>query len=184
MHRRGGTCYGSRMAKLNLHKLSKTELKIPGADRWYVRAEDPAVSVMTDFREHSSVTVPEGASIDAALDHMKHTGVRCAFVIDEERRVVVALITAYEIMSEQPMRHMQASGTPRSQVLVRDLMLRVADWRAVEFEALAAATVASIERVFEETGLTHLPVVETSVKGETIIRGVLSAAKVRRLLAR
>jgi len=172
------------MPKLELHRLSKTELKIPGADRWYVRREDPAVSVMTDFREHSSVTVGETASIDAALEHMKHTGVRCAFVIDEERRLVVGLVTAYEIMSEKPMRHMQALGIPRSQVLVRDLMLRIAEWRAVEFGALAGATVASIERVFDETALTHVPVVETSVKGETIIRGVLSAAKVRRLLAR
>jgi CBS domain-containing protein len=172
------------MPKLTLHKLAKTELKIPGADRWTVRPDDPAVSVMTDFREHSSVTVAETATIDAALEHMKHTGVRCAFVVDEERRVVVGLITAYEIMSEKPMRHMQALGTPRSQVLVRDLIVRIADWRAVEFAALAAATVASVERVFDETGLTHLPVVETNAKGETIIRGVLSAAKIKRLLLR
>jgi hypothetical protein len=87
-------------------------------------------------------------------------------------------------MSEKPMRHMQALGTPRSQVLVRDLIVRIADWHAVEFAALAAATVASVERVFDETGLTHLPVVETNLKGETIIRGVLSAAKVKRLLLR
>lgn len=172
------------MPNLSLHKLSKTELRIPGSDRWYVRAEDPAVTVMTDFREHSSVTVAEAATIDAALEHMKHTGVRCAFVVDEDRRVVVGLVTAYEIMSENPMRHMHALGTPRSQVLVRDLMSRVADWRTLDFEALTGATVASLTRIFQETGLTHLPVTETNVKGEVIIRGVLSAAKIKRLLTR
>jgi CBS domain containing-hemolysin-like protein len=170
------------MLKLSLHRLNQTELRIPGADRWYIRAQDPAVSVMTDFREHSSVTVAENATIDAALDHMKHAGVRCAFVIDKERRVVLGLVTAYEIMGEKPMRHMQALGMPRSQVLVRDLMVRVADWHTLNFENLNGATVASLNQILEETGHTHLPVTETSVKGEVVIRGVFSAAKIRRLL--
>jgi predicted Zn-dependent protease len=47
------------MLKLTLTPLSATILQIPGADRWYANPSDPALSVMTDFRERSSVTVPE-----------------------------------------------------------------------------------------------------------------------------
>jgi len=49
---------------------------------------------------------------------MRHTGVRCAFAIDETLRVVVGMITAYDIMGEKPMRRMRASDVTRDHVLV------------------------------------------------------------------
>ncbi|HZT56336.1 MAG TPA: CBS domain-containing protein, partial [Burkholderiaceae bacterium] len=115
------------MPRLTLSTLNASALQIPGADRWYANPEDPALSVMTDFRERSSVTVSETLSIDAALEHMKHTGVRCAFAVDEAQRLVVGLITAYDIMGEKPMRLMQATSTARSHLLVKDLMTRLPD---------------------------------------------------------
>ncbi|MCK7495346.1 MAG: CBS domain-containing protein [Comamonadaceae bacterium] len=76
------------------------------------------------------MTVAETATMDAALEHMKHNGVRCAFAIDDARRVVVGLVTAYDIMSEIPMRHMQSTASPRQEVLVRDIMQGIAEWRS------------------------------------------------------
>jgi CBS domain-containing protein len=139
---------------------------------------------MTDFRERASVTVSETATIDAALEHMKHNGVRCAFAIDEARRAVAGLITAYDIMSEKPMRHMQAMASPRREVLVRDIMHGVPDWLVVDIKDVEQATVASVSRLFDETRLTHIPVTETGEHGEQRLRGLLSGARVRRLLAR
>ena len=120
------------MTKLSLRALSSRGLHIPGADPWHAAPDDPALTVMTDFRERASVTVAETATIDAALEHMKHNGVRCAFAIDETRRAVVGLITAYDIMSEKPMRHMQAAAIPRREVHVRDVMHSVGDWQVLE----------------------------------------------------
>jgi hypothetical protein len=57
-------------------------LQIPGADPWHASPLDPALSVMTDFRERPSVTVSELSSIDAALEHMKRAGVRSASATD------------------------------------------------------------------------------------------------------
>jgi len=130
------------------------------------------------------VTVAETDTIDTALDHMKHNGVRCAFAIDEARRAVVGLITAYDIMSEKPMRYMQSTESPRRAVLVRDIMQSIPDWRVADIKDIEQTTVASVSRVFDETGLTHIPVMETSERGEQRLRGLLSAAKVRRLLSR
>jgi CBS domain-containing protein len=171
------------MPTLTLGAVSSRSLHIPGADPWHAAPGDPALSVMTDFRERASVTVAETATIDAALEHMKHTGVRCAFVIDESRRVVVGLITAYDIMSEKPMRHMQAMASPRREVHVRDVMHAISDWRVLDIKTIERATVASVARLFDETGLTHVPVMETSEAGEQRLRGLLSGAKVKRLLA-
>jgi CBS domain-containing protein len=130
------------------------------------------------------VTVSETSTIDAALEHMKHNGVRCAFAIDEARRVVVGLITAYDIMSEKPMRHMQTMASPRREVQVRDIMHNVAEWLVVDIRDIEQATVASVSRLFDATRLTHIPVMETGEHGEQRLRGLLSGAKVTRLLSR
>jgi CBS domain-containing protein len=172
------------MPKLSLVPLSTKTLQIAGADRWYAKPGDPALSVMTDFRERSSVTVPETLSIDSALEHMKHTGVRCAFAIDESQRLVVGLITAYDIMGEKPMRHMRLTSTPRAQVLVKDLMVRLNDWRVAQVKQVERHTVADVAHLFDETLVTHIVVVESDDSGVERLRGILSAAKVRRLLSK
>jgi CBS domain-containing protein len=170
------------MTMLSLHSLSRQSLHIPGAEPWHAAPNDPALSVMTDFRERASVTISETATIDAALEHMKHNGVRCAFAVDEARRIVVGLITAYDILSEKPMRHMQAMASPRRDVQVRDVMHAVNDWKILDVKDLEQTTVASVSRLFELTRLTHIPVMETGELGEQRLRGLLSGAKVRRLL--
>lgn len=172
------------MVALALRHAEQSELPIPGADPWYVAPEDPALSVMTDFLVTASVTVSQSAPIDEALEHMRHTGVRCAFAIDEGRRSVVGLVTAYDIMGEQPMRHMQAASMPRRDVLVWHLMRRTADWVVLGYDDVARASVVEVARLFDDLGLTHLPVMATAEDGSRRLRGLLSAAKIRRLLQR
>ena len=169
------------MATLTLRSIQNSTLPIPGSDPWHAKADDPALRVMTDFRERHSITVTDTMPIDAALEHMKHTGVRCAFAIDDDRHTVVGLITAYDIMSEKPT---QVPHTKRQDVLVRDLMQRISDWRVLHVKDLERATVGSVARVFEDTGLTHIPAVETDATGMVRLRGLLSSAKVKKLLAR
>jgi CBS domain-containing protein len=137
---------------------------------------------MTDFRERTSVTVATTAPIDAALEHMKHTGVRCAFAVDESQQRVVGLITAYDILSEKPMHVMQSTGNPRQEVLVQDLMQRIVEWRVLEVKDVEQATVAQVSRMFEGTRLTHIPVMETTPQGERRLRGLFSAVRLKRLL--
>jgi CBS domain-containing protein len=169
------------MPNLTLRTINAHTLQIPGMDPWHANAGDPAVSVMTNFREHHSVTVADTMPIDAALEHMKHTGVRCAFAVDEDRKAVVGLVTAYDIMSEKPV---QAAHTKRQDILVKDIMQRISDWRVVHIGDLERATVASVARLFDETRLTHIPVTETDASGHVKVRGLLSSAKVKRLLTR
>ncbi len=169
------------MPTLSLRRITDTEFQIPGADPWYADRQDPALTVMTDFRERSSVTVSDAAAVDVALEHMRHNGVRCAFAVDEPRRTVVGLTTAYDIMGEKAM---QSAHTPRREVLVRDIMLKIAEWRVLTVVDLENATVGSLERLFDKSGLTHIPVME-AIDGEKYrLRGLLSAAKTRRLLSR
>ncbi len=172
------------MAGLRLRNVKHVELPIPGADPWFAAPTDPALTVMTDFRERASVTVSDSATVDAALEHMKHAGVRSAFVIHAQRRVVVGLVTAYDIMGDKPVRHMQDQQVPRKDVHVRDIMTPLKDVPSVDIRDVESATVADVARLFDAPDLTHLVVTEPDEHGPVRLRGLLSAARVRRLLAR
>jgi CBS domain-containing protein len=169
------------MPALSLITLTATDLPTPGADPWFAKAEDPAITVMTDFRERASVTVRESDTIDAALEHMKHTGVRCAFVTNAAHRVV-GLITAYDILGESPLRHMQSVAAQRHEVVVKDIAVKISDWRVADVRDLERTTVDAVRRIFDDSRLTHIPVMEPTQNGPRL-RGLLSAAKIRRLLA-
>lgn len=169
---------------LPLKILPVETLSIPGHDRWYADETDPALSVMTDFRERPSVVVAASAPIDEALEHMKHTGVRCAFVVDETSNVVVGMITAYDVSGERPMQIMLSADTPRSGIRVRDLMQPIREWRVADVRDLEGASVGDVARLFAESGRTHIAVMESMGTSEPRLRGLLSAAKVRRLLSR
>ncbi len=172
------------MTALTLKAVDSTSLPIPGTDPWHAAASDPALTVMTDFRERTSISVSQDATIDEALEHMRHTGVRCAFATDAARGVVVGLITAYDIGSEKPMRLMQSAATPRRELLVREIMQPIREWQVVDIGEVEKATVGQTLRMFDDSRLTHVPVMETGPGGEPRLRGLLSAARVRRLLSR
>jgi CBS domain-containing protein len=172
------------MSIVSLTVVTNTSLRIPGLEPWYADPQDPALTVMTDFRERASVTVPHTAVIDEALEHMRHTGVRCAFAVDERKFVVVGLITAYDITGEKPMQYIQSCAIPRREVLVRDIMQEIANCRVADIKQLEMATVVAVSNMFARNRLTHVPVMETTETGEQRLRGLLSAAKVRRLLSR
>jgi CBS domain-containing protein len=171
------------MSNLTLRTTSDGDLHIPGVDPWHVSPNDPALSVMTDFHERASVTVPDTATIDEAIEHMKHNGVRCAFAIDEAGGLVVGLITSYDIMGDKPLRYMQATGRPRHAVRVRKIMQAVADWRVLDIKDIEQATVADVSELFDVTRLTHIPVMEIGERGAQRLRGLLSGSKLRRLLS-
>ncbi|MBS0393515.1 MAG: CBS domain-containing protein [Proteobacteria bacterium] len=170
------------MHRVSLSRLPLSSLPIPGTAPWHLRATDPAQLSMTDFRDRPSVTVDAGMAIDAALEHMRHAGVRSAFVTDAAGSRVVGLITAYDLIGERPLRHMRLVGIARQDVAVRDLMTPVVDWQVTSMREVEESTMADLADLFERTGLTHLPVIERAADGSTAVRGLFSAAKVNRLL--
>jgi hypothetical protein len=68
-------------------------------------------------------------------------------------------------------------------VLVRDIMQEISELRVADFKQIERATVADVFKLFTQRRLTHVPVMETGEAGEQRLRGLLSAAKVKRLLS-
>jgi CBS-domain-containing membrane protein len=167
---------------LRLKAMQADYLPVPGVEPWHVHASDPALSVMIDYRSRASVTVAETASLDEALAHMKHTGVRCAFVVDDRKTTVLGMLTAYDIMGEKPQQQMHFSGIARDDLRVKDVMQKIKDWRVVTIEDIEQSTVGEIFDLFNKADVTHLPVMERIASDEQRLRGLLSFAKVKRLL--
>ena len=168
------------MGKLELVSL-RGELAPPQTGAWRVSLSDPARSAMTDFNEHAIVSVRAEQQVDAALDHMRHAGVRSAFVLDEARTRVLGLLTAYDVMGEKPLRHAQEMGTAREQVIVADIMEPTAQWSVLVLADVERATVAAVLEAFKRCRRTHLPVVADESGGRSRLRGVFSSAKLLRL---
>jgi CBS domain-containing protein len=168
---------------LKLKSIQSNNLPVPGVEPWYVREEDPALSVMIDYRSRPSVTLSENSPLDEALQHMKHAGVRCAFVVDKKNKAVAGMLTAYDISGEKPQQYMRLAGVVHDDVQVKDIMHKIGDWRVADIKDIERSTVGDVLKVFKDAGVTHLPVMETTDINEQRLRGLLSFAKVKRLLA-
>jgi CBS domain-containing protein len=170
---------------LTLYPL-QTELAAPDSGAWHVGLADPARSVMTDFHVKGMVSVPHTMQVDEALELMKHAGVRSAFVVEAGRPVILGLVTAYDIMGEKPIRHIQQVGGSREGVQVADVMDRAGGWELARLEDVERAHVSAVLDTFARIGRTHLAVVDHGsdpAKGPRL-RGLFSAAKLLRLTER
>lgn len=171
-------------AVLTLKSVDCASLPIPGADPWYACEGDQAMSVMIDFRSRPSVTVSEDETIDEALKHLKHAGVRCAFVIDEKKRAVLGMLTAHDILGEKPQQYVHFAGGSLGDVRVRDIMQDISGWRVADVKDIEQSTVGDVLKIFHATGVTHLPVMETTERNDQRLRGLFSFAKIKRLLVK
>ena len=144
-----------RTRVLPLRFLRTPTAVVPELEPWLADPEDAALSVMTDFRTHPSVSVAEDAKVDHALKQLKLTGVRAAFVAGEKCYVIVGLITVNDLCGDKLAETMRLTGLRRRQVLVRDVM----------------------------EPIQHCRVVETDAAGRQRLRGMLSYARVKRVLA-
>jgi CBS-domain-containing membrane protein len=149
-----------------------------------VSMDAPAYAVMTRMDCANIVTVQRGATIDAALAHMKLAGVRSAFVVNDVREVS-GFITTYDIASEKPLRFLQSLDCSlhtcsRSDVHVEDIMEPIHQTLVVDVRELERRQVRDVILAFRLIGRTHIPVVEWVSPQQDRLCGMLSAADVGR----
>jgi len=167
----------------------KGRLLMPGSrtDYAYLSPTDPAVQAMTDFRNGLMITTPASTSIELALQQMKLSGVRFAFVVDE-RGALVGSVTSYDIQGEKPIRYMQSldrsltTGAWRD-VTVEDIMEPVAEWQVLDHLAVARLTIGDVASLMSDADRRYLVVVEPMKDSEAQqVRGLFSGARVQMLL--
>lgn len=148
-----------------------------------VRADSPAVEVMTDLTEHDAVTIAAGVSVDEANHVMIRHRVRSLFVVSDEQ-TVIGIITATDVLGERPVQIAQERELRHSEVLVHQVMTPAAQLEVIELQDVLQARVGDIVETLRHSGRQHALVVE-SVNGATpahTVRGIFSLTQIARQL--
>lgn len=149
-----------------------------------VTLASPALNVMTDLALVRAATVDPDTLLDKAEQTMIRQGVRSLFVVSDFP-CVAGLVTAADVMGEKPMRQVTQRNIQRQDLRVADVMTRLSELDALDYDELKSANVADVISAFKKVGHTHFLVVQSATTlGPARIRGVISITQVERQLGR
>lgn len=146
-----------------------------------VTLEDPAVSVMTDLKRVSVVTVRAKTPMEKAHAKMVRYCVRTLLVLDETDKVL-GFLTTTDILGEKPMRFLQHHGGTHADILVRDIMTPQRELEVLNMADITAAKVGHIMATLKAAGRQHALVVANNANGTQAVCGIFSATQIARQL--
>lgn len=138
----------------------------------------PAIEAMTDLRKVPASAVATDRTIEDCNALMKARGIRLLFVEDAQRRVL-GVITATDLLGEEPVRFMQERGLRRHEILASDLMTPASALEALDLGAVAGAQVGHVVATLKAAGRQHTFVTD---EGGRRICGLFSATHIARRL--
>lgn len=147
-----------------------------------VRAESPAIGVMTDFRQISVATIHPDATLAQANQTMISRSVRLLLVVDRDDEVA-GLITSRDTQGEKLVKVVEERRVKHSDLLVRDLMCPRDDIDLIDTADVLRATVGDVVTTLRQLKRQHALVGERDpASGQILIRGVFSATQIGRQL--
>jgi CBS domain-containing protein len=145
--------------------------------------DDPAISVMTDFKEIVPVTIEPHFRIDAALRKMKVAGVRLLLVPDVEDNII-GIITATDILGDLPLKKGQELEMPHHDLHVAMIMTPLDRVLAVDMVTVRDARVGHIISTLRRHERQHMLVVEIDrLTQQHMIRGLFSTSQISKLVS-
>jgi CBS domain-containing protein len=159
-----------------------TSCHTPASGVSRVRIDDPATSVMTDFRQVSPVTIEPYTNISTALRKMKVAGVRLLFVPDPDDNII-GIITATDIQGARPVKLTEETGIAHEQIRVDMIMTPLDQIMALDMAAVRDARVGHIINTLRRLERQHTLVVEVKPQTrEQTIRGMFSTSHISRMI--
>ena len=146
-----------------------------------VLPRDPALSVMTDFKEHPAYTTNENVSIQTALQQMKFSKVRSLFFVDQHDKIV-GHVAARDIQGNKPAMLASHFDIKPAEVTVKMLMIPASDMVSLHVNELSNACVGHIARLFHDLGVNYIFVVDADAEGVEVMRGIFSISRVNQQL--
>jgi CBS-domain-containing membrane protein len=144
--------------------------------------DDPAISVMTDFKELVPVTIEPHFRVDAALAKMKVAGVRLLLVPDVEDNIT-GIITAADILGDRPLRRARELEMSHHELHVDMIMTPLDRVLAVDMATVRDARVGHIISMLRKHERQHMLVVEIDrMTRQHMIRGMFSTSQISKLV--
>lgn len=145
-----------------------------------VRAESPALEVMTDLSKIPAATISPDDSLPEANQSMLLRGVRLLLVAAADGRIR-GVITSNDLLGEKPVLVAQSRGIKRSELRVSDVMTAVDRMEVLRLNDVAKAEVGHIVATLKAATRVHALVVE-DCDGKQVLRGIFSASQIARQL--
>jgi len=147
-----------------------------------VTLASPALEVMTDLTRVKAATIEPATTLASAEQMMIHQGVRLLFVVSNFP-CVDGLVTANDLIGDKPMRLVHQRNVRHDDLCVEDVMTRLEELDAIDYEALAEADVAAVVAAIRKFGRSHMLVVQSATRESAArIRGVISLTQLERQL--
>ena len=143
-----------------------------------VHFHDSAMQVFTDFARVYPVTITADRTIDYALHKMKNSGVRLLLVVNKKHHMI-GLISAYQIMGDDPVRLAEDRQLDHSQITVGMLMQPQSDIKVLELSHLRDARVGHIVATLHQLEQKYMIVVD-----QGNVSGLFSASQISKQLGR
>lgn len=146
-----------------------------------VKANSPAVDVMTDFRKVTAITMGPCATLDNAQQRMIASGVRLLFVTDQYN-AINGVITLTDITGEKPMKYIQVVGGKREDIFLRDIMTPQNQLEVLHMVDVVKAKVGDIIETMKKAGRQHALVVDYTDDHKQVICGLFSTKQISKQL--
>lgn len=166
------------MKTLNLFAVDDSLHLVYPEEFHYLTPEDPAMTVFTDFKQHTPQSVSYDVLADEAEVSMRQSHVRLKVVLDADGEMIGA-ISLNELDEQHFFQVFQLEGLKRNEVQVKDLMIPRHKLKALDYAELSRASVQNLMDTMKENYQQHCLVVDTE-RGQ--IRGLISATDIARRL--
>lgn len=147
----------------------------------HVGPDDPAESLMTDFRKVTAFTIDPDVSVDTAARVMRRRKVHLLLVVDVDNEVL-GIITSNDLVGEKTLRCISSRGIARADALVRDIMTPHERLEVISMDDVRHAHVGHVVATLQATGRRHAAVVDEDARGRQVLRGLFAASQIERQL--
>lgn len=147
-----------------------------------VHIDDPAASVMIDFKHNKPVTIGPDEPISHAINEMKVSSVHMLLVTNENDQMI-GIIDTEDLMGEKPIKIMQQRNMQRGDLLVKMVMTNHADILALSTETLHYAKVGNIIKTLTKHHSHYALVVAESANSDPqLISGLFASSQISKQL--
>lgn len=139
--------------------------------------EEPAISLMTDFRLLHAKRISMHATIPEALQKMHEMNMRMLVVIDPADEHVVGLTTASYLQGEDLFITLQRKGLKRNDAHISDVMMDKERMNFVRYDDVVDARIGDMLETLAELQMQYAFVTHDE-EGKHCIRGLFSAREI------
>lgn len=150
---------------------------LPRHGYYAMTLDEPAISLMMDFRLLHAKKISQEAGLDEALEKMGSMNMRMLVVVDPSDGHVVGLVTAAYLHSADLTQLMQRKGLKRRDVHMSDIMIPKDQMYFVPYDDVRKSRVGDVLETLSKLDLPYI-FVSHDEEGDHCVRGLFTAREI------